>query len=61
MLMAYNNSNQKRYIEYVFKVYNQYKAPDVPDSKIVKKKFPEHGIFLSYSGWMNIKNSQLKN
>lgn len=54
--MAYNNRNRLRYTEYIIKVYNEVKQPDIPDSFIIRNIFPKHNIYISYRKWMNIKN-----
>lgn len=53
--MAYNRRNYLARIRHIVEVYNQYKNPDVPDTRIVSNYFPRHGIFISYRTWMNIK------
>ena len=60
MPMAYSTKNKERFAQYVLSVYQLYKESDISDARIVAKKFPEHGIFISYVGWMNIKNGRPK-
>lgn len=57
--MAYHNRNRLKRIEYIIKVYNEVKKPDIPDSFIVRNIFPKHHIYISYRLWMNIKNMKL--
>lgn len=53
--MAYNKNNYFKRLRYIIQIYNQYKNEDVPDTKIVHKIMPNHGINISYRQWMNIK------
>jgi hypothetical protein len=53
--MAYNKTNYNKRARFIIGVYNMVKNPDVPDTKIVSKEFPKHGINISYRQWMNIK------
>lgn len=53
--MSYNTRNYIKKAGFIVSVYNLYKHEDVPDTDIVRKKFPNHGIFISYRQWMNIK------
>ena len=55
VVMAYNRRNYLKTARYIVSVYNQYKFPDVPDSKIVRVHFPQHNIHITYRQWMNIK------
>lgn len=55
--MAYNRKNYLKKVRYIVKVYRMYKQPDVSDAKIVREHFPEHGIHIAYSTWMNIKGT----
>lgn len=54
--MAYNRDNYLKRINSIIGVYNEYKESDIPDTRIVAKHFPKHGIFISYRSWMYIKN-----
>lgn len=54
--MAYNKRNYIKFLNYVQGVYVANKNEDIPDTRIVKVIFPKHGIWLSYSQWMRIKN-----
>lgn len=53
--MAYNRRNYLKTARYIVSVYNLYKFPDVPDTKIVRNYFPKHNIHITYRQWMNIK------
>ena len=53
--MAYNNKNYIKRARFIISVYNEVKNPDIPDTKIVNRIFPKHGINVSYRQWMNIK------
>ena len=53
--MAYNNKNYIKRARFIISVYNEVKNPDIPDTKIVNRIFPKHGINISYRQWMNIK------
>jgi hypothetical protein len=39
-------------------VYSKEKQYDIPDSFIVSRIFPKHGIFISYSQFMNYKGNR---
>ena len=54
-IMAYNKTNYNKRARFIIEVYKGAKNPDVPDTKIVSKEFPKHGINISYRQWMNIK------
>jgi hypothetical protein len=53
--MAYNKKNYNKRARFIIEVYNGAKNPDIPDTKIVARIFPKHGINISYRQWMNIK------
>lgn len=55
--MAYNKKNYFKRLQFIVSVYNEAKYPDVPDTKIVSRIFPKHGINISYRQWMNIKGT----
>jgi hypothetical protein len=54
--MAYNNKNHLKRVALILEVYNEVKESDIPDTRIVAKKFPERGINISYRTLMNYKN-----
>lgn len=56
--MAYNGLNYAKKTARIVEVYKSVKESDKPDSTIVAKIFPEHGIFISYRTWMNIKGKK---
>lgn len=58
-MKGYNKNNYYKWARYVVEIYNKYKHEDVPDTRIVKNKFPEHGIFITYRQWMNIKGMRI--
>jgi hypothetical protein len=58
-MKGYNNKNYLKWVRYVREIYFKYKYEDVPDTRIVKNKFPIHGIFINYRQWMNIKNMRI--
>lgn len=53
--MAYNRTNYNKRVQYIIQVYNKAKERDIPDTRILKSVFPNHGIYISYRQWMNIK------
>lgn len=57
--MAYNNRQKIKWYQYVISVYELYKKPDIPDTRIVKNYFPLHNIFINYRHWHNIKGMVL--
>lgn len=57
--MAYNKKNYYKWARNVIEIYNKYKYEDVPDTHIIKHKFPLHGVFISYRQWMNIKGMRI--
>ena len=58
-MKGYNNRNYYKWVRYVREIYFKYKYEDVPDTRIVKHKFPIHGIFINYRQWMNIKGMRI--
>lgn len=57
--MAYNKQNYYKRLRFIIQVYKAAKNPDIPDTKIVSKVFPKHGIDISYRQWMNIKGQPI--
>lgn len=57
--MAYNKTNYYKRARFIISIYNAVKNPDIPDTTIVSKVFPKHGINLSYRQWMNIKGAPI--
>ncbi|PDS23551.1 hypothetical protein [Flavobacterium branchiophilum] len=57
--MAYNKTNYYKRARFIIQVYKSIKQPHIPDTKIVTKEFPKHGINLTYRQWMNIKGMQI--
>lgn len=53
--MAYNRKNHLKRVAEVMQVYNMYKQPDIPDTRIIANKFPLHGIHISYNTFVNYK------
>ena len=53
--MAYNSNNKKAQYRYIIELYKSIKQEDIPDTQIIRHKFREKGIFISYRTWMNIK------
>lgn len=54
--MAYQRTNHLRRIAHIIAVYNSIKEPDKPDTVIIDREFPKHGIYISYRRWMQIKS-----
>ncbi|QTE39515.1 hypothetical protein J3L18_10800 [Mucilaginibacter gossypii] len=54
--MAYNSKNNKKKIAHIMSVYQSIKEADIPDTRIVAKRFPEHGINISYRTLMYYKS-----
>jgi len=54
--MAYNSNNHKKKVARILAVYSSIKEADIPDTRIVAKKLPEHDIHISYRTLMNYKN-----
>jgi hypothetical protein len=57
--MAYNKANYYKKIKNIIDAYEKIKHYDIPDTFIVAKEFPKHGIFISYRQWMNIKGTKM--
>ena len=57
--MAYNKNNYYKRIRFIIAVYNSIKHEDIPDTKIIAKEFPKHGINISYRQWMNLKGAKI--
>lgn len=57
--MCYNKKNYHKRLRFIIQVYNEHKNPDIPDTKIVAKIMPNHGINISYRQWMNIKGAKI--
>lgn len=57
--MAYNNRNYLKRCKRIIEIYNKYKNPDIPDTRIVKHIFPKYDIDISYRQWMNIKGKPI--
>jgi hypothetical protein len=55
-LMAYNSSNYIKHVQSIVELYKSVKQADIPDTFIIAKVFPKHGIFMSYRKWMYIKS-----
>lgn len=56
--MAYNSNNKKAQYRYIIELYKSIKQEDIPDTQIIRHKFREKGIFISYRTWMNIKSKK---
>jgi hypothetical protein len=54
--VAYNSRNHKKKIAHVLSVYQSLKETDIPDTRIVAKKLPEHNIHISYRTLMYYKS-----
>lgn len=54
--MAYNRTNYLKTVNYIVDIYNKAKERDKPDTQILRYVFPQHGIYISYRQWMNIKS-----
>lgn len=56
--MAYNSNNKKAYYRFIIELYKSVKQEDIPDTQIIRNKFPQKGVFISYRTWMNIKSKK---
>ena len=50
------SKNKKRQYRYIINIYDANKEEDIPDTFIVRRIFPKHGIFISYRQWSRIKH-----
>lgn len=53
--MAYQSEFHQKQVEYIMKIYEEWKAKnsDIPDTRFVKVVLRDRGHFMSYQGFMN--------